>query len=95
MISNYCYSRHILLQEIGIEGQEKLTAAHALIIGASGLAPAALFLAASGVGTLTICDNDVEPHQPAAPDPIAPASAGAKWIRRATRRNQPRCASTA
>ena len=53
------YSRHILLQEIGIEGQEKLIGAHALIIGAGGLgSPAALFLAASGVGTLTICDND-------------------------------------
>ena len=53
------YSRHILLPEIGIEGQDKLTAAHALIIGAGGLgSPAALFLAASGVGTLTLCDND-------------------------------------
>ena len=53
------YSRHILLPEIGIEGQEKLNAAHALIIGAGGLgSPVALFLAASGVGTLTICDND-------------------------------------
>lgn len=53
------YSRHIMLPEIGIEGQEKLNAAHALIIGAGGLgSPAALFLAASGVGTLTICDND-------------------------------------
>lgn len=53
------YSRHILLPEIGIEGQEKLIGAHALIIGAGGLgSPAALFLAASGVGTLTICDND-------------------------------------
>lgn len=53
------YSRHILLAEIGIEGQEKLIAAHALIIGAGGLgSPAALFLAASGVGTLTLCDND-------------------------------------
>ncbi len=53
------YSRHILLPEIGIEGQEKLINAHALIIGAGGLgSPAALFLAASGVGTLTICDND-------------------------------------
>jgi len=53
------YSRHILLQEIGIEGQEKLIGAHALIIGAGGLgSPAALFLAASGVGTLTLCDND-------------------------------------
>ena len=53
------YSRHILLPEIGIEGQEKLNAAHALIVGAGGLgSPVALFLAASGVGTLTICDND-------------------------------------
>lgn len=53
------YSRHILLAEIGIEGQEKLIGAHALIIGAGGLgSPAALFLAASGVGTLTLCDKD-------------------------------------
>ena len=53
------YSRHILLHEIGIEGQEKLNAAHALVIGAGGLgSPVALFLAASGVGTITICDND-------------------------------------
>ena len=53
------YSRHILLPEIGIEGQQKLLQAHALIIGAGGLGcPAALFLAASGVGTLTICDGD-------------------------------------
>ena len=53
------YSRHILLPEIGIEGQEKLAGSHALIIGAGGLgSPAALFLAASGVGTLTLCDND-------------------------------------
>lgn len=53
------YSRHILLPEFGIEGQERLLNAHALIIGAGGLgSPAALFLAASGVGTLTLCDND-------------------------------------
>jgi molybdopterin/thiamine biosynthesis adenylyltransferase len=53
------YSRHILLPEIGIEGQKKLLGAHALIIGAGGLGcPAALFLAASGVGTLTLCDGD-------------------------------------
>jgi molybdopterin/thiamine biosynthesis adenylyltransferase len=53
------YSRHILLPEIGIEGQEKLISSHALIIGAGGLgSPAALYLAASGVGTLTLCDND-------------------------------------
>lgn len=53
------YSRHILLPEIGIEGQEQLNAAHALVIGAGGLgSPAAMFLAASGVGTITICDGD-------------------------------------
>lgn len=53
------YSRHILLPEIGIEGQQKLNAAHALIIGAGGLgSPAAMYLASSGVGTITLCDND-------------------------------------
>lgn len=53
------YSRHILLHEIGIEGQQKLSSAHALIIGAGGLgSPVALFLAASGVGRITLCDND-------------------------------------
>jgi molybdopterin/thiamine biosynthesis adenylyltransferase len=53
------YSRHILLPEIGIEGQEKIISSHALIIGAGGLgSPASLYLAASGVGTLTLCDND-------------------------------------
>ena len=53
------YSRHILLPEIGVEGQQKLLAAHALVIGAGGLGcSAALFLAASGVGTLTLCDGD-------------------------------------
>jgi molybdopterin/thiamine biosynthesis adenylyltransferase len=53
------YSRHILLSEIGIEGQQKLSDAHALVIGAGGLgSPVALFLAASGVGTITLCDND-------------------------------------
>lgn len=54
------YSRHILLPEIGIEGQQKLLDAHALIIGAGGLgSPAALFLTASGVGTITLCDDDM------------------------------------
>ncbi len=53
------YSRHILLPDIGIEGQQKLHDAHALIIGAGGLgSPVALYLAASGVGTLTLVDDD-------------------------------------
>ena len=53
------YSRHILLPEIGIDGQEKFRRAHALIMGAGGLgSPVALYLASAGVGTLTICDGD-------------------------------------
>lgn len=53
------YSRHILLPEIGIEGQQRLIDASALIIGLGGLgSPAALYLAASGVGRLTLCDHD-------------------------------------
>lgn len=53
------YSRHILLDEIGIEGQAKLLAAHALVIGAGGLgSPAAMFLASAGVGKLTLVDDD-------------------------------------
>lgn len=53
------YSRHILLDEIGIEGQTRLLASHALVIGAGGLGAAALpYLAAAGVGHLTVVDND-------------------------------------
>ena len=53
------YSRHILLPKIGYEGQEKLVNSHALIVGAGGLgSPVAVYLAASGVGKLTICDFD-------------------------------------
>lgn len=53
------YSRHILLDEIGIEGQTKILGAHALIIGAGGLgSPAALYLASAGVGRITLADGD-------------------------------------
>jgi len=53
------YSRHILVDEIGIEAQQRFLDAHAIIIGAGGLgSPAAMYLAASGVGTLTLVDND-------------------------------------
>jgi sulfur-carrier protein adenylyltransferase/sulfurtransferase len=54
------YSRHLLLDEVGIEGQQKLLDAKVLLLGAGGLgSPAALYLAAAGVGTLGILDNDV------------------------------------
>jgi molybdopterin/thiamine biosynthesis adenylyltransferase len=53
------YSRHILLDEIGIEGQQKLLDAHALVIGAGGLgSPAAMYLASGGVGRITLVDDD-------------------------------------
>ena len=53
------YSRHILLDAIGIEGQERINAATALVIGAGGLgSPAAYYLAAAGVGTLLLADGD-------------------------------------
>jgi adenylyltransferase/sulfurtransferase len=53
------YSRHILLPQIGIEGQQKLLAARALVIGAGGLgSPVVLYLASAGVGSITLCDNE-------------------------------------
>src|SRR5438067_7525040 len=53
------YSRHLLLPEVGVEGQQKLLDAKVLLLGAGGLgSPAALYLAAAGVGTLGIVDND-------------------------------------
>lgn len=53
------YSRHLLLNEIGIEGQQRIRGSHALIIGAGGLgSPVALYLGSAGVGRITIVDDD-------------------------------------
>ena len=53
------YSRHIMLDEIGIEGQRRLLEAHALVIGAGGLgSPVVLYLATAGVGRVTLVDHD-------------------------------------
>lgn len=53
------YSRHILLNELGVEGQEHLLASHALVIGAGGLgSPVGLYLGSAGVGRITIVDHD-------------------------------------
>lgn len=54
------YSRHILLQDVGVEGQEKIRQGKVLVVGAGGLgAPVALYLAAAGVGTIGLVDADV------------------------------------
>ena len=53
------YSRHILLNELGFDGQEKLLGSHALVIGAGGLgSPVALYLGSAGVGRITVVDHD-------------------------------------
>lgn len=54
------YSRHILLQDVGVEGQEKIMGARVLVVGAGGLgAPVLLYLAAAGIGTIGIIDADI------------------------------------
>lgn len=54
------YSRHILLDELGIEGQQKLLASHALVVGAGGLgSPVAMYLGSAGVGHITVVDHDI------------------------------------
>ena len=53
------YARHLMLDEIGIEGQQRLLDAHALVIGAGGLgSPVVLYLATAGVGRITVVDHD-------------------------------------
>lgn len=53
------FSRHILLDEIGVEGQARIASGHAVIIGAGGLGcPAALYLASAGIGRITLVDDD-------------------------------------
>jgi molybdopterin/thiamine biosynthesis adenylyltransferase len=53
------YSRHILLDEIGVEGQQRLLGSHALVIGAGGLgSPVVLYLGTAGVGRITVVDDD-------------------------------------
>ena len=53
------YSRHILLDEIGVEGQDRIMRGRALVIGVGGLgSPVALYLATAGIGHLTLVDHD-------------------------------------
>ena len=54
------YSRHLLLNEVGVEGQDKILQAHAMVIGAGGLgSPVVLYLATAGIGRITLVDDDI------------------------------------
>lgn len=54
------YSRHLLLDEVGVQGQERLLGSHALVVGAGGLgSPVALYLGSAGVGRITVVDHDL------------------------------------
>lgn len=73
------YSRHILLQEVGAEGQERIRRGRVLVIGVGGLgSPVALYLAAAGVGTIGIADGDTVDFQPATPGDTLHAGRGAQ-----------------
>ena len=103
------YSRHILLQDVGVEGQEKIMNARVLVVGAGGLgAPVSLYLAAAGIGTIGIVDADVVDLsnlqrcrrggslESAAPDHPLHKGCGCaegKECRGENQRHQPRCES--
>src|SRR3979409_2192857 len=76
------YSRHLIMPEVGMEGQLKLKAAKVLCIGAGGLgSPLALYLGAAGVGTLGMVDFDVVEHTNLKPKIIpSPADVGRKKL---------------